>query len=76
MDQEDKVESNITTKTTITLKLTEIEANYLKGLVQNPMCIDPKDEGDFERNMRQSFWDALSAVEPNKYGNVAKTGMI
>ena len=62
------MESESTTKTTITLKLTELEASYLKGLVQNPICIDPQDEGDFERNMRQSFWYALSSVEPDKTG--------
>lgn len=58
------MESESTTKTTITLKLTELEASYLKGLVQNPICIDPQDEGDFERNIRQSFWNALSSVNP------------
>jgi hypothetical protein len=58
------MESESTTKTTITLKLTELEASYLKGLVQNPICINPQDEGDFERNMRQSFWNALNSVNP------------
>jgi hypothetical protein len=62
------MESEVTTKTTITLKLNKLEASYLKGLVQNPLCFDskfdPKDEGDFIRNMRQSFWNALSSVDP------------
>jgi hypothetical protein len=62
------MESEITTETTITLKLTEIEASYLKRLVQNPMCMNPQDEGEYERNMRQSFWDALSSVELDKVG--------
>ena len=62
------MESNITTKVTVTLKLNEIEASYLKGLVQHPMCINPQDEGEYERNMRQSFWNALSSVEPDKTG--------
>ena len=62
------MESNITTKTITTLKLNEIEASYLKGLVQTPIGICPDDEGEFERNMRQSFWDALSGVEPDKVG--------
>ena len=58
------MESDVATKTIVTLKLTELEASYLKGLVQNPMCQNPQDEGDFERNMRQSFWNALSSVNP------------
>lgn len=58
------MESEFTTKTTITLTLNEIEASYLKGLVQNPIGVAPEDEGDFERNMRQSFWNALSSVNP------------
>ena len=58
------MESESTTKTTITLKLNELEASYLKGLVQNPIGVCPEDEGDFERNMRKSFWDALSSVNP------------
>ena len=58
------MESESTTKTTITLKLNELEASYLKGLVQNPICQDPQNEGEFEQNMRQSFWNALSSVNP------------
>jgi hypothetical protein len=71
------MESDITTKTTTILKLNELETSYLKGLVQNPMCINPQDEGDFERNMRQSFWNALSGIEPdNKQTDAVKTNMI
>ena len=62
------MESNTTTETTTTLKLNKLEASYLKRLVQNPLYFapkfDPKDEGNFKRNMRQSFWNALSSVNP------------
>jgi hypothetical protein len=70
------MESEITTKVTVTLELTELEAIWLKGVIQNPICVNPENEGDFERNMRQSFWNALSAVEPSKHTNAVKTGMI
>jgi hypothetical protein len=67
------MESNITTETTTTLKLTELEASWLKGLVQNPMCLNPQDESDFEQNMRQSFWNALDTVKlDNKRTNAVK----
>ena len=66
------MESKLTTETTITLTLNELEASYLKGLVQNPVSGSPHYEGDFERNMRQSFWDALSAVEPDRHINTVK----
>ena len=61
------MENEVTTKITVTLKLTELEASWLKGKVQNPICfdnsVDPVCEGDFERNMRQSFWNALDTVK-------------
>lgn len=69
------MENKSITKTTITLKLNEIEASWLKRLVQNPICTDPQNpvqnpactdpqnEDDFNKEIRRSFWDALSSVE-------------
>ena len=61
------MESKSTTETTITLTLNELEASWLKGLVQNPINVSYEKEEDFERNMRQSFWNALSAAELDKH---------
>lgn len=66
------MESKSTTETTIILTLNELEAGWLKGLVQNPINVPYKKEEDFERNMRQSFWNALSVAEPDKYVNAVK----
>lgn len=49
---------------TITLKLSQLEANWLKGWLQNPLTPsqDPADEDEFDRGMRLSFWNALGGV--------------
>ena len=63
------MESDVVTETVITLKLTELEASWLKKMVQNPMCgnpplcPDPRNEGELERRIRKSFWDALESVK-------------
>lgn len=44
---------------TITLKLSEREAQWLKGLMQNPLS---EDEGKEDAAMREVFWDALNLV--------------
>jgi hypothetical protein len=59
------MESEITTETTVILKLTGLEANWLKEIVQNPIGgIDPQNEHEFEKRIRKSFWDALNLVKP------------
>jgi len=44
---------------TVTLKLSEQEARWLKAVVQNPLS---EDEGKVDSEMRQVFWDALNLV--------------
>ena len=53
------MKSKIITKTTIILKLEENEANWLKGIVQNPIGCTLEDEGEENKKMRMSFWEAL-----------------
>lgn len=46
---------------TITLKLNQQEANWLKGWMQNPLTPnhDPSEEDEYDRAMRLNFWNAL-----------------
>ena len=46
---------------TVTLKLNKHEADWLKGLMQNPLTPnhDPAEEDEYNRAMRLSFWNAL-----------------
>lgn len=46
-----------TTKT-LTLKLTEHEASWLRDYLQNA-CGDPHDEHMHDRDMRQAFFESL-----------------
>lgn len=43
----------------VTLELSEKEADWLKGMVQNPLR-SPEVRGEME--IRQSFWEALNPV--------------
>ena len=63
MDRENKMESEVTTETTIILKLDGIEASWLKRQVQNPKYLDPQAEGELEQRIRKSFWNALEPVK-------------
>jgi len=46
---------------TYTLELSETEANWLRGIMQNPLYdIEPADESPLDTEMRESFWNALS----------------
>lgn len=50
-----------TSVTTTTMVLTEIEKNWLKGLMQNPISVkNPEDESPQDKNMREIFFNALS----------------
>ena len=55
---------NISKTIKIEFTLNEEEAVWLKGLVQNPIGgINPDDENEKDRRMRQIFWDALKEVK-------------
>lgn len=41
------------------LELTQEEANWLKALVQNPVC-DPSQESKEDKEMRQNLFKALT----------------
>ena len=42
------------------ITLTKEERDWLREMVQNPIhCDNPNDEDPLERDMRQTFWDAL-----------------
>ena len=42
----------------ITLTLTYEEDQFLKDLVQNPVC-NPEDETESNYELRKTFWDTL-----------------
>jgi len=54
-----KMEVETKREFTVTLKLSEQEARWLKAVVQNPLS---EDEGKVDSEMRQVFWDALNLV--------------
>lgn len=42
------------------LTLTREARDWLRGMIQNPIhCDNPNDEHPFDRDMRQTLWDAL-----------------
>ena len=49
-------------ETTVVLKLTQTEAQWLKGLVQKAHSEPLGSEPEFEREIRLSFWNALKDV--------------
>jgi hypothetical protein len=54
------MQTNTKITQTITLVLNEREAEWLKGLMQNPIGgMDPQDEPEDDREMRRIFWEAL-----------------
>lgn len=49
---------------TVTLTLSEAEAKWLKIIMQNPFnCRSYEDEPMGDRQMRESFWNALETVK-------------
>ena len=44
---------------TIVLELSEEEARWLKGLMQNPIQSDLDNEREEDKKMRHIFWNAL-----------------
>lgn len=57
-------QAKIEKKVTITLELTEQEARYIKGLVQNPIG-EPDSEDPTHKIMRKNIWDSLESVVPH-----------
>ena len=56
-----------TKEITITLVLNEEEAQWLQGIMQNPLFGEYPDQEDPKNSdMRKRFWDALN--EPNPFG--------
>jgi hypothetical protein len=47
----------------ITLQLTENEARWLKGIMQNPIGISSEKEPEQNYKMRKHFWKALTDVK-------------
>lgn len=49
------------TQMTVTLELTQEEAEWLKAVVQNPICHDLNfdREDSLDKDMRDKFWKAL-----------------
>ena len=54
--------STIETKRVITLEMSEAEATWLKGMVQNTQGPNESPES---AEIRKSFWDALVKILPN-----------
>ena len=57
------MESQVKKTILIRLVLNEEEAEWLRGLVQNPHCSDPNGEPEDERKIRMNFWKALETRE-------------
>lgn len=54
------MEAKVKQVTTIELHLTKEEANWLKGLMQNPYPDHPGEiECSYSNKMRMAFWNAL-----------------
>lgn len=54
------MKSEVVTMRVQTLILTDAEANWLKGTMQNPLWVDhPDQEQPFDKQMRKSFFDAV-----------------
>jgi len=57
------MESKKTTETKIILRMSECEAEWLKGVMQNPLFVEhPGDEDLNDNAMRLQLWEALSNV--------------
>ena len=57
------MESKITIYKKVTLILDDLEANWLKGVMQNELY---GSETETDRTMRQIFWDALHHNTPHE----------
>lgn len=57
------MEASCSSKITITLWLSQEEAEWLLALVQNPPC-DPKDEPPYDAKMREDLFNVLRAATP------------
>lgn len=55
------MKAEVKQEVTVTLRLSEAEARWLKGNVQNPFRDGPEEPEDAK--MRQVFWDALKDVQ-------------
>ena len=56
------MKSNIKTEIEVTLVLTEKEARWLKGLVQNHLVPgDVNDEDENSQKIRMAFWNELDS---------------
>ena len=55
------MENTIEQTTKHTLVLNEIEAKWLRSLVQNPL-VPPDQEDELSKDMRQRVWDALTPL--------------
>lgn len=60
------MKGSIETTTTVKLELTQDEANWLRGIMQNPLHgQNPSEEVDYDRSMRMLFWNVLNkGVDP------------
>jgi hypothetical protein len=55
------MKSNVKTEIEVTLVLTEKEARWLKGLVQNYLVLgDVDNEAGDNQKMRMAFWNELN----------------
>lgn len=53
----------VTTRTEVTLIMTREQAEWLKEQMQNPINLGPNDvEAHEDKDMRETFWDALTGV--------------
>jgi hypothetical protein len=52
----------------VTLTMTQEEAEWLKDVMQNPFCEDCGRESEEEQHMRERFWSTLATVWPQQKG--------
>lgn len=58
------MDSKIETVVSITLTLSKEEADWLKGVMQNPL--NEVEEDAIDSSMREMFWQALADPDPTK----------
>lgn len=56
------MQSEVATQVQVTLTMNRAEAQWLRGLMQNPVFAN---EDEYFRNMRQTFFDAIPCMETN-----------
>lgn len=58
------MEAKVKTDVSVVLTLTECEARWLRGMMQNPINTTYEEENQFDSDMRKLFFDELTNKMP------------